>query len=322
MTRISESPNFNLNKSQYSAVMFHHFHGKNHNESQGSIDANQFSEVIYYLRKNKNLLNADEYIWRLDKKILTDKDICLTFDDALLCQSDIALPILNSEKISAFFFIYSSPLIGKPDFLEIYRFFRNECFGSVDDFYLAFFEYLVNNYHDKYKKAQLEFEKINYLEGFSFYSFNDKWFRYLRDQLLGPELYSDVMGLLMEQYSFVYTEVLTKLWMSSSDVTALDRDGHIVGLHSHNHPTTIHKLTAEQQTNEYETNFDYLRSIIKKKPISMSHPCGNYNEATLNVLRKLGIQIGFRSSLSIPFAQSSLEIPRHDHVNVIAEMNK
>ena len=49
----------------------------------------------------------------------------------------------------------------------------------------------------------------------------------------------------------------------------------------------------------------------------MSHPCGRYNTQTLQVLRKLGVKTGFRSSMSKIRNQSTLEIPRNDHMNVL-----
>ena len=55
----------------------------------------------------------------------------------------------------------------------------------------------------------------------------------------------------------------------------------------------------------------------------MSHPLGNYNDDTLKILKKLGINIGFRSSLSPSYIKSALEIPREDHANIINKnMNK
>jgi hypothetical protein len=52
----------------------------------------------------------------------------------------------------------------------------------------------------------------------------------------------------------------------------------------------------------------------------MSHPCGNYNDATLDILTELGIRVGFRSNSSIKEIRSNLEIPREDHSNIFKAM--
>ena len=88
--------------------MFHHFHGKNHEKSQGSISAKQFIKIIKFLKKKCNLINADVFLEKIINKKINNNDACLTFDDSLKCQIDIALPILDKEKIQAFFFLYTS----------------------------------------------------------------------------------------------------------------------------------------------------------------------------------------------------------------------
>ena len=40
---------------------------------------------------------------RFNKNKLTEKKTCLTFDDSLRCQYDIALPVLEDLKIKSFF---------------------------------------------------------------------------------------------------------------------------------------------------------------------------------------------------------------------------
>ena len=64
-----------------------------------------------------------------------------------------------------------------------------------------------------------------------------------------------------------------------------------------------------------------LESILGKGSIeSMSHPCGNYNQMSLSVLKKLGIRIGFLSNMNIKKIRSSLEVPREDHTNILMKM--
>ena len=68
---------------------------------------------------------------------------------------------------------------------------------------------------------------------------------------------------------------------------------------------------------------EHLESVLGKGSIfSMSHPCGNYNSDTLDILKKLKIIIGFRSSLTPNYVKSFLEIPRNDHTNVLKEMRQ
>ena len=127
------------------------------------------------------MIGAEEYISRAKNGSLQNSDVCLSFDDALKCQYDIALPILKDFNIDAFFFVYSSAFTENPDYLEIFRLFRNTIYEDLNDFYAEF--------------LQTSAEDLSYLQGIIInismkYSFpsvlraeSDKWFRYLRSIL-------------------------------------------------------------------------------------------------------------------------------------------
>lgn len=304
------------------AIMFHHFHNSKHPEGQGSLSSDDFEQMIEWLSRKHQILNADKYLSKLENNDLKKNEICLSFDDALLCQSEIAAPILDRRGIKAFFFVYSSPFCGDPDPLEIYRYFRTTEFSNIDEFYDQFFLQTKIDYPEFYDDASKNYDGKNYLSAFPFYTKNDKWFRYLRDLVLGKFKYEEIMNQLMINHQFDKESASNNLWMRNKDIQELHSKGHVVGLHSYSHPTTLHSLTREQQEVEYGKNFDHLSSLLSTKPIAMSHPCGNYNEDTLKILKKFGIRIGFRSNNSITRINSCLEIPRNDHANIYKEMKK
>jgi len=61
---------------------------------------------------------------------------------------------------------------------------------------------------------------------------------------------------------------------------------------------------------------------LSTEQIAMSHPCGNYNDDTLRILKRFGIRIGFRSNNSVTHINTCLEVPRNDHANIYREMKK
>jgi peptidoglycan/xylan/chitin deacetylase (PgdA/CDA1 family) len=301
--------------------MFHHFHDEFHLPVQGSISSLDFDLMISWLRERYDILDAKEYQNRFISQTLKNSDICLSFDDALKCQYDIALPLLRKNNISAFFFVYSSAFSETPDYLEIFRYFRTTHFDNIDRFYKYFFDFLIKNDKDNYLNQQKKYSSLNYLANFSFYSEDDKWFRYIRDQYLGNTKYKNIMLELISDKGFDINVAKKNLWMKEEELLKIHEDGHVVGLHSYSHPTEMSKLSVDQQLNEYKKNFTHLSKVLKTSEItSMSHPCGDYNLNTLNVLKEMGIQIGFRSNMSIKEIKSPLEIPREDHINIFNEM--
>ena len=109
------------------------------------------------------------------------------------------------------------------------------------------------------------------------------------------------------------------LWMDDGCLKALHDNGHVIGLHSYSHPTRFERLSKQDQETEYVRNVDHLELVLGARPIVMAHPCGSYNDDTLDVLRGLGIRVGFRSNMAAP-AKTLLEFPREDHANIISRM--
>ena len=301
-------------------IMFHHFHGGLHPLGQGSISADDFVEMLDWLRQRYRVLDARSFYEAAVSGVLTDEDTCLTFDDSLLCQYEIAAPILADQGVTAFYFVYSSAFTDEPDMLEIYRYFRSTEFPDFDAFFDAFMSQVAIQQEETVTRALQGFDPDQYLADCSFYSRNDRLFRYLRDRVLTKDQYSNVMAGLMEARHFKIREVYPLIFMDSSHLVDLHSAGNVIGLHSHTHPTDMDALGVADQRDEYRTNYAFISSTVGEEPASMAHPCGRYTPDTLQILSDLGVRLGFRASLSIPEAPSLLEIPREDHANILARM--
>ena len=156
---------FSSKNSFFHGIMFHHFHDDNiHKKGQGSIDASELKKIINFIGR-ANILNAEDFCLRYKEKKLKKNNVCFTFDDGIKSQYDIAMPILEEANIKSFFFIYSSLLTNKPDLLEVHRYFRNNYFNSIDEFYNLFYDKIdtdLNSFFEMNKK-KLKFLKTNSL---------------------------------------------------------------------------------------------------------------------------------------------------------------
>lgn len=200
---------FNKKNNFFHGIMFHHFHdGKTHKKGQGSISKNQLYKLINYIGK-KNILDADIFLEKFKKKKLKNNEVCLTFDDAIKSQIDVALPIIEELKIKCFFFVYTSIFEGKPYYLEVYRYFRENFYNDINDFYYDFNK-LLNKKSDNFlKKEILNIKRIK--KKFPFYSFEDIKFRLLRDNFLNKRDYQMIMSKLMKNKNFVPKKFLKKI---------------------------------------------------------------------------------------------------------------
>lgn len=309
----------------YHGIMFHHFHNNHiHTRSQGSINAKQLEKIINLIGK-KNILDPKVFISKFSKKDLKKNHVCITFDDGLKSQFDIALPVLKKFNIKAFFFIYTSIFTKNPDLLEVYRYFRTTEYKNINDFYKSFFSFCDPKVFSFLSKNQNVIKRIK--NQINFYSINDIKFRLVRDKFISKKRYHQIMKEIFKSKNFKPKKILKKLFLSTKDVKQLINDGHEIGLHSHSHPTNFSNLNYNQQLKEYKNNLNFLKNKVSSKKIniiSMSHPCGNYNKNTIRILKKMNIEIGFRQMMkkninykNYKINQSRYEIAREDHANIV-----
>lgn len=296
-------------------LMFHHFHGDNHPPAQGSLSADELRALLNQVGRER-LLPAAAWLERAVHGRLRPEDVCLTFDDCLRCQYDVAEPVLRELGLTAFWFVPTSVLQGHLLRLEIYRAFRDRRFASVQEFYASFEKAVdASRLSTRARRALESFDPSSYLSDYPFYTEGDRRFRYLRDEVLGPTAYQSIMDAMIRQAGLRLRDLAENLWMDDECLLRLHAAGHIIGLHSHTHPTRIGDMRPGGQIREYRANHTYLANLLGKPPVTAAHPCGSYSRTTLRILREMGIQVAFRSNMSM-LEHSELEIPREDAANL------
>jgi peptidoglycan/xylan/chitin deacetylase (PgdA/CDA1 family) len=320
---------FNKSNRFYHGIMFHHFHDDNiHTKGQGSISKDDFYKIIQFIGR-KNILDADIFFDKYKKNKLKENEVCITFDDALKCQIDIALPLLDDLKIKSFFFVYTSIFEENPDTLEIFRHFRNNYFNSIDDFYINFYKVLNKDLSGFFRINEKKIYDTRVK--FPFYSTEDVKFRLVRDYFLTKTDYDKIIISMMDEKKIKSKDFHSILFFSKEDLKNLNKLGHLIGLHSHNHPTKLEILSYDEQKNEYEKCISIISKIIGKSQTEikwMSHPCGSYNNDTLHILENLDIELGFKQHMLIEpekgmksINNTHLEISRVDHTNILRRIS-
>lgn len=292
--------------------MFHHFHGAGHAPGQGSIAEADLALLIEVIGPRR-ILPAERWLADAIADRLRPGDVCLTFDDNLRCQHDVALPVLRRFGLTAFWFVATATFTDVPPTLEIHRAFRERCFASLGGFYAAFDEALARSAFAEEARCRLASCDVNkYLAEFPFYSHEDRRFRFVRDEVLGPRRFDELMSGMMRDAGADKAALACELWMTPESVCRLRSEGHVIGLHTHTHPTRVGRLVPADQLREYRDNYMMLMELLGTPPLAMAHPCNSYDAATLAILRRLGVRVGFRANMVL-HDHGPLEWPREDH---------
>ena len=302
--------------------MFHRFHASNLlPRSQGSLNEIEFDLILQNIGI-KNILSPDEWMNKIKSNTLKSNDLCITFDDGLKSQYDIALPILDKYGLKAFWFVFSSVFHGKVDYNEIYNIFITSFFDSFDEFFYEFIKFSSISKKIFNKTDYLSFYKsMNSM--FSFYSENDIKFRFIRNYFFSSSEYRATMNGIISAKGASVLELSSNVWMNDDNLKNLNKDRHNIGLHSYTHPYVFSDLTIDEQKLEYSLNYKHIKSITNKHVECMSHPLNSYSLDTISILDEMSINCGFRSNMIVtndnnPIRLNNLEIPREDSSNLKA----
>jgi len=296
--------------------MFHYFHDHEHAAGQGSLSADDLARLIGHIGAER-IVGPRRWIELADTGKLKSNDVCLTFDDNLRCQYDVALPVLREYGLTAFWFTQTGIYHGQLSRQDVYRKFRTEHYEDVNAFYEAFFRMLATSrYAERAEQALRHFTPDAYLARHEFYTEADRRFRYVRDEVLTPAEYDGLMTALIASEGGRLENLTERLWMSPRCLRQLYSEGHLIGLHTHSHPTRLERLSPEEQRAEYTENHAALTALLGEPPAAMAHPCNSYTPGTLEILKSLSIKLGFRSNPAME-RHSSLEYPRQDSADIL-----
>ena len=264
-------------------ILAHYFHdGHRYPAMQGSLSLEAWEAGLE--RYGARLIPASEWI---DRAVAgqTKDECCVTFDDGLREAYVIAKPSLDRRGLTAAWNIYTGPLVGVPNNLERWRWLRNVGFGSVHQFYDAWWAFL----------QAIPKVPDQYLADRSYLTWEDRSFRYWRNCRVDPVHYESVMSALEEQTGHVWSA--TNHWLSFFDIQALDAAGHVIGFHTHSHPTNMARLSLEQQALEYATSKGILEFCLEHPVTTMAHPCDSWTPDGMAWLRANGLRLAWGGTM-------------------------
>ena len=305
-------------------IVFHHFHKVNEiPQGQGSITSDKFEDIIKFIGLNK-ILNPEDWLEIQNTKRKNKSYVCLTFDDALLSQYEIALPILEKYNLKAFWFIYSSVFNGVLEEFEVFRKFRSIYFQSLDLFYDTFLKE-----YSKFDFPKIEFStfgrKISYVkENASFFSDKDIKFRLIRDEIMSPKQFSILMQSMIAKCGTNCETIAQNLWLNDTHLKKLSEKEHLIGLHSYYHPFKFSDLSYESQFTQLKKNYDHILRVTSVTPKVISYPNNSYDHRTIKILKKLDIENGFRADMfnnkTLNGSNIKLETSRMDSSEILREI--
>jgi peptidoglycan/xylan/chitin deacetylase (PgdA/CDA1 family) len=215
----------------------------------------------------------------LERAVQSDHQ--LTFDDGLICQ-ELAFPILKKYSKTAIFFINNTNIMVAHKQVM-------DALGGM--FYQTFWKYVANTAFVVPK---------DFLSEYSFYTSEDRKYRYYRD-FIDTKRHDEIMHGLAGNFNIDPA----KLFIDPQKI--LD-NGFTIGMHSAGHCRRMDLLKPHEQYSEWMTNLGMIRKY-QREVLYASYPMGRYTEVTKEVLRQLGVIEAYTTN---ECSSGYLESPRID----------
>ena len=116
----------------------------------------------------------------------------------------------------------------------------------------------------------------------------------------GASFHTPIAGMLEELgwrgHFFITTgRIGTSGFLTGAELRDLHRRGHVIGSHSHSHPTRMAALTAEQMKQEWRRSLERLAEILGSPARVASVPGGYYSPQVARTAAEAGIEVLFNS---------------------------
>jgi len=244
-----------------------------------AVTPDNFYDHVSLLRKKFSLLEIEEFSELLiSGKKMPVKPVILTFDDGYADNYHEALPILESLRTQALFYITTSNVNSDHEFWwdEIERIFLTD--HQLPDF-------LEINVNDKLVRLRTSSvsERTNAYKAL-----------HPRLKYLAPEKRNALIAQIRQVAQINCNGRPTHRILSTEEIKLLSQSSSaIIGAHTHNHPA-LSVLSYKQQEEEIKLSKIILEKILAKAIDHFSYPYGSkkdYNQDSIQACQDIGFKM-------------------------------
>jgi peptidoglycan/xylan/chitin deacetylase (PgdA/CDA1 family) len=233
--------------------------------------------LYHFVGGDKRLkgISVDEFKKQLNflQSKYSDDEIILTFDHGTVDHIETVASELENRGIRGYFFIltmipeeHKVPTVDKQRYLEAeHRYDLAELLCAE----------LYVDYDPQVAK--------DHLRHFPFYSLEERYLRYLRDNIIPRRVYDSVIGNMFHKTFGAEKDFCLQQYLGWHHIYQLHKRGHIIGSHSHYHYGDM---------KDYAKSLKLIEGVIDEKPRCISYPNG-VKRISDEDLRNLGVQTAY-----------------------------
>lgn len=291
-------------------IMYHYVRDlKNSNYPKiKGLDIKEFENQLIFLSKNYNVISIEDFY---NKNFNINKKTCvLTFDDGYVDHYDFVFDKLLKYKMKGAFFP-PVDVVSNDKVLDVNKI--HLILASANE------DLVLDRIKYHFSKLNLENTLEFYINKIDTSSRFDTKKTIIIKRLLQTVLDLKTRNLLCNKLieEFINKsekELSAELYLNYSQISEMIDNGMHFGSHGKSH-FWFNSLNLKQQEFEIKESVKFLNSINKKEfLLTMCFPYGNYNNITLNLLKKYKFKLGLTtvSKIYSSIKDDMLLIPRFD----------
>ena len=291
-------------------IMYHYIRDKKSSRYPRikGLDYLDFLNQINHLKRTYNVLSMEEFINNdFDK---TKKNCMLTFDDGYIDHYEFVFPTLIDKNIKGSFY---TPVdtINHNKLLDVNMI--HLILASDED------SKILDRLIFHYGKLELEIPIINYIQSINTDSRYDTETTIIIKRLLQTvlpfEIRTYICSSLLNDFLGESEKDLAKaFYLSTQNIREMISEGMHFGSHGKSH-FWFSSLKRSEQEEEIKSSIEFLSSLYDDDfDLTMCYPYGDYNQDTLDLIKKYNFQIAVTTKPRTfnPQRDNLLEIPRWD----------
>lgn len=306
-------------------IMYHYVHDTSNYPFKGlkGITPEYFRDQIESLLRWGKALTLQDLISILNgEKNKPNKAFYLTFDDGLKDHYNTVFPILQEYNLTGSFYPLTRPYIDKKIptvekqrfvqycFYEDYFMFLYDFYSTIETYFPETFRSIPLLNKENIKKSQ------HYLKDSSFYSDEERFYRYLRDKHISCNEFVHIIDILFKKYFTSEKKFIETMYISENELKEIKKHNMDIGSHTHSHPF-LPNITKEKQEFEINNSINFLSNLLEEELDSFCYPFGAFNEDTIEILKKQNIKIAFSTeNYAKPNVHHPLKLYRFDTINI------
>ncbi len=276
-----------------------------------ALDRKIFDSQIEKFATTRKIVNSSFVLKAFEDSFDASNSMLLTFDDGYKEHLDLAY-FLSKRKLSGVFFPVTKA-ISDGDVLDVNKihFLLEKCqsYEVVADLINDFIHQRIADSKFVISELKKKFYKPN--------RFDSAIVNYIKRTLQVGLPYDErkiITDLLFKKFVSLDTVSFSnELYLNQEDLLKMRDMGMEIGSHGHSH-SWLGSANYFEQIADVEESLSKLKEWnLLTYPINFSYPYGSYNEETISILKKNGVDLAYTvNPHSVCFDGSTLEISRYD----------